>query len=42
VTEDSEGRPRSDDPRAQALQVYGWLGWLQESLLGCLDPRAPR
>lgn len=28
-----------DDPRAQPLQVYGWLGWLQESLLGCLDPR---
>ena len=27
-----------DDPRAQALQVYGWLGWLQESLLECLDP----
>jgi hypothetical protein len=42
VTEDSERRPRSDDPRAQALQVYGWLGWLQESLLGCLDPRDPR
>lgn len=28
-----------DDPRAPSLQVYGWLGWLQESLLGCLDPR---
>lgn len=27
------------DPRAQALQVYGWLGWLQESLLSCLRPR---
>jgi len=31
-----------DDPRRQALQVYGWLGWLQESLLGCLDPRSPQ
>ena len=29
-----------DDPRAQALHVYGWLGWLQESLLSCLDPRS--
>lgn len=28
------------DPRLQALQVYGWLGWLQESLLGTLDPRS--
>ena len=28
-----------DDPRLQALQVYGWLGWLQESLIGCLAPR---
>lgn len=28
-----------DDPRAQALAVYGWLGWLQESLLSCLTPR---
>jgi hypothetical protein len=28
-----------DDPRAQALQVYGWLGWLQESLITCLVPR---
>ena len=25
-----------DDP---SHQVYGWLGWLQESLLSCLDPR---
>lgn len=40
VTEETELDPRSDDPRAQALQVYGWLGWLQESLLSCLDPRA--
>ena len=28
-----------DDPRLQALQVYGWLGWLQESLISCLSPR---
>ena len=41
VTEETELDPRSDDPRAQALQVYGWLGWLQESLLGCVDPRGP-
>jgi hypothetical protein len=39
VTEETEVDPRSDDPRAQALQVYGWLGWLQESLLACLEPR---
>ena len=39
VTEETELDPRSDDPRAQALQVYGWLGWLQESLLTCLTPR---
>lgn len=29
-----------DDPRAQAIGVYGWLAWLQESLLSCLDPRS--
>ncbi|MCW2681723.1 MAG: hypothetical protein JWM62_3124 [Frankiales bacterium] len=39
VTEETELEPRSDDPRAHALQVYGWLGWLQESLLSCLEPR---
>lgn len=42
VTEETELDPRADDPRAQALQVYGWLGWLQESLLGCIDPRSAR
>ena len=41
VTEETELDVRADDPRAQALQVYGWLGWLQESLLANLDPRAP-
>jgi len=30
-----------DDPRVEPLQVYGWLGWLQESLLSCLEPRVP-
>ena len=30
--------PDEADPRTQALQVYGWLGFLQESLLGCLLP----
>ena len=39
VTEETELDPRGDDPRAHALQVYGWLGWLQESLLSCLDVR---
>lgn len=39
VTEQTELDPDRSDPRAQALQVYGWLGWLQESLLSCVDPR---
>ena len=30
-----------DDPRAGAFMVYGWLGWLQESLISCLEPRPP-
>ena len=44
VTEDTDLDPRvrTDDPRDQALQVYSWLGWLQETLLGCVDPRPPR
>ena len=42
VTEETELELPGDDPRAQALQVYGWLGWLQESLLGCIDPRLAR
>ena len=29
-----------DDPRGQVLAVYGWLGWLQESLISCLVPRS--
>jgi hypothetical protein len=42
VTEDTfdEGDVTDDDPRAQLLAVYGWLGWLQESLISCLEPRA--
>lgn len=40
VTEDLDADDLDDDdPRAQALAVYGWLGWLQESLLSCLTPR---
>lgn len=30
-----------DHPSYQPLQVYTWLGWLQESLLSCVDPHAP-
>ena len=29
-----------DDPRAPVFDVYSWLGWLQESLLSCLEPRS--
>ena len=39
VTEDTPLEVPDDDPRAQALLVYGWLGWLQESLLSCISPR---
>ena len=42
VTEETELEPDSDDPRAQALQIYSWLGWLQESLLMCMLPRGAR
>ena len=41
VTEDPDDTPEPEDEDvAHALQVYGWLGWLQESLLDCLDPGA--
>ena len=30
-----------DDPSYQGLGIYSWLGWLQESLLSCLEPRLP-
>jgi hypothetical protein len=39
VTEDDHD-VAPEDPRWQAMQVYGWLGWLQESLLSCLEPRS--
>jgi hypothetical protein len=40
VSEDLELEDlEEDDPRLQALSVYSWLGYLQESLLSCLDPR---
>ena len=40
VTEDLDERTLADDdPRLPALQLYGWLGWLQESLITCLLPR---
>lgn len=40
VTEDTyEEDVAPDDPRFPVLQIYGWLGWLQESLLSCVDPR---
>ena len=39
VTEETELDVPDDDPHAQALLVYGWLGWLQESLLSCISPR---
>jgi hypothetical protein len=40
VTEETYDEPLPDDEdRAHALQVYSWLGWLQESLLEVLEPR---
>ena len=43
VTEDTDLEPDDDDdPRSHALHVYGWLGWLQESLLSCVAPRPAR
>jgi hypothetical protein len=41
VTEETELDAAADDPRLQALHVYGFLGWLQESLLGAVDPVLP-
>lgn len=39
VTEDSYAeRVSPEDPRAASLAVFGWLGWLQESLLSRLEP----
>jgi hypothetical protein len=40
VTDDLDAEQLDeDDPRSQGLQIYGWLGYLQESLLSCLEPR---
>jgi len=42
VTEDpADAQPPEDEELAHAMQVYGWLGWLQESLLEVLEPRQP-
>jgi hypothetical protein len=41
VTEQTYQQPPPDDDAAHALQLYSWLGWLQESLLDCLDPSPP-
>jgi hypothetical protein len=42
VTEDTDlEEVAEDDPAYASLQVYGWLGWLQESLLSCVEPRTP-
>lgn len=40
VTEETDLDPDDDQPGAAALHVYGWLGWLQESLLSCVSPRS--
>lgn len=40
VTEETELADLApDDLRRDVMEVYAWLGWLQESLLSCLDPR---
>ena len=41
VDEDTLDGPLDDedDPRTHALQVYGWLGWLQETLINSIEPR---
>jgi hypothetical protein len=28
-----------DEPEDELSAIYSWLGWLQESLLSCVDPR---
>lgn len=40
VTEETELDAAPDDPRAQALAVYGWLGGVQEMLISRLTPLA--
>ena len=39
VTENTDLDVPEDDPRAQPLLVYGWLGWVQESLLASMTAR---
>jgi hypothetical protein len=40
VTEDTDPQEYGEEhPARQALEVYGWLGWVQESLLSCVEPR---
>jgi hypothetical protein len=40
VTEDLDDEDLDpEDPRQHVMQVYSWLGWLQDSLLTCLEPR---
>jgi hypothetical protein len=42
VTEDTDlDEADEEHPAYASLQVYGWLGWLQESLLSCVEPRRP-
>jgi hypothetical protein len=41
VSEETELDPPPDDPAVQALHVYGWLGYLQETLVASLDPLPP-
>jgi hypothetical protein len=36
---DDEQDVEPDDPRWEVMHIYSWLGWLQESLLSCLEPR---
>jgi hypothetical protein len=41
VTEDTYAEDLDPaDPRLQVMHIYGWLGWLQESLLACVEPRS--
>ncbi len=40
VTQETELDAAPDDPRAQALAVYGWLGGVQEMLIARLTPLA--
>ena len=42
VTEETDiDELEEEDPAYQSMAIYGWLGFLQESLLSCVDPRLP-